>query len=106
MGTGRVKNLVRAWASLAGTWWTRIMGATHRFTKAPLHAEDEAAPLDEAKVQARPPGLAIGCTDVRRTWETTGSGMGVMEEGVASVWKGLNFPEGACRGASSSWSAR
>ena len=73
---------------------------------APLHAEDEAVPLDEAKVQARPPGLAVGCMDVRHMWETTGSGMGVMEEGVASVWKGPNFPEGACRGALSLWSAR
>ena len=31
----------------------------------PLHVEDEAALLDEAKVQVRPPGLAIGCVDVR-----------------------------------------
>ena len=54
----------------------------------PPHAEDEAAPLDDAKVQARPPGLAIGCADMRHTWETAGSGMGVMEEGAASVWKG------------------
>ena len=55
---------------------------------APLHVEDEAVPLDDAKAQARPPGLAVGCADVRRVWETTGSGMGVMEEGAASVWKG------------------
>ena len=31
MGIG--KKLVRAWASLVGTWWTQIMGATHQFTK-------------------------------------------------------------------------
>ena len=33
VGVGRVKKPVRAWASSAATWWTRIMGATHRFTK-------------------------------------------------------------------------
>ena len=71
-----------------------------------LHAEDKAVSLDEAKAQARPPGLAVGCADMRCTWETTGSGMCVMEEGAASVWKSPNFPKGACRGASLSWSAR
>ena len=72
----------------------------------PLHAEDEVALLDEAKARVRPPGLAVGCTDMRHMWETTGSGMRVMEEGAASVWKGLNFPEGACHVASLLWSAR
>ena len=65
---------------------------------APLHAEDEAVPLDEAKAQARPPGLGVGCADVRCTWETTGSGMGVMEEGAASVSKGpKGHVMGRCR---------
>ena len=64
---------------------------------APPHVEDEAALLDDAKAQARPPGLAIGCADMRRAWETTGSGMGVMEEGAASVWKGLKGHVVGCR---------